>query len=305
MTKVINQVISDKYAMYNGDCVELIQAIPDESIDFTIYSPPFESLYTYSNSDRDMGNSDSTDQFWEHYKFLIKEHFRTMKPGRIVAIHCMNLPTSKFRDGYIGLRDFRGEIIREFTNAGFIYHAETVVWKCPVVAMQRTKALGLLYKQVKKDSTMTRMGLPDYVVFFRKPGVNQEPVSHTPEEYSVDEWQKVASPVWMDINQSDTLQYRSARDDKDEKHICPLQLEVIERCLKQYTNKNDVVLSTFAGIGSEGYVSIQNERRFIGFELKESYYKQQVKNIMSITQDIEPYENTVEDTKSNILDFFE
>jgi len=264
-----------------GDCVEHIQTLKDESIGYSIFSPPFASLYTYSNSERDMGNCKDTTEFYEHFLFLAKELFRVLEPGRNMSFHCMNLPTSKFRDGVIGINDFRGDLIRIFQDAGFIYHSEVTIWKDPVVAMQRTKALGLLHKQIKKDSVMSRQGLPDYLVTMRKPGVNAKPISHTPEEFPVGEWQKIASPVWMDINQSDTLQKRSAREEKDEKHICPLQLGVIERALYLWSNPEDLVLSPFMGIGSEGYSSLKLGRKFIGFELKESYYKQAVKNLES------------------------
>lgn len=274
---------TDQYEIHNADCVDLASEIKDNSIDYTIYSPPFESLYTYSNSDRDMGNSKNSNEFWEHYKFLISEHFRITKPGRLVSVHCMNLPTSKVRDGQIGLRDFRGEIIRHFIDVGFIYHSEVAIWKDPVIAMQRTKALGLLHKQIKKDSSMSRMGLPDYVVTFRKPGENNNPISHTRDSFPVSEWQKIASPIWMDIKQSNTLQYRNARDNNDERHIAPLQLDVIERCLKLWSNPGDLVFSPFTGIGSEGYMSVKMDRKFIGSELKKSYYDIAVKNLFDAT----------------------
>ena len=265
--------------MYLGDCVEQITKLKDESIGYSIFSPPFSSLYTYSNSERDMGNCKSDDEFYEHFKFLAKELFRVMKTGRNLSFHCMLLPMSKFKDGEIGLKDFRGDLIRIFQQAGFIYHSEVVIWKDPVVAMQRTKALGLLHKQIKKDSARCRQGIPDYLITMRKPGENKEPISHTAEEFPVDEWQKIASPVWIDIKQGNTLQKTSAREEKDEKHICPLQLGVISRALYLWSNPNDIVLSPFAGIGSEGYVSLKLGRKFIGIELKESYYNQAVKNL--------------------------
>lgn len=282
MDSVINQEITDKYSIYNGDSCELLQFLESESVDFQIFSPPFASLYTYSNSDRDLGNSKTYDEFWNHYKFLIKEQFRVLKAGRLVSIHCMNLPTSKQRDGFIGIKDFRGDIIRAYQDAGFIFHSEVCIWKDPVIAMQRTKALGLLHKQVKKDSAMSRQGIPDYLVTMRKPGINEEPITHTNDTFPVAVWQKYASPIWMDINPSDTLQYRSAREHDDERHICPLQLQVISRAIDLWSNKNDVVLSPFMGIGSEGYVSLQKGRRFIGCELKTSYYNQAVKNLENV-----------------------
>lgn len=272
-------VKTDDFELHLADCVDLVKELPDESIDYSIFSPPFASLYTYSNSDRDMGNSKNYDEFWVHFKFMVKELHRAIASGRNVSVHCMNLPTSKVRDGYIGLRDFRGDIIRCFQDAGFIYHSEVAIWKDPVVAMQRTKALGLLWKQIKKDSSMNRQGLPDYVVTFRKLGVNKNPISHTPEEFTVDKWQHYASPVWFDIKQSNTLNGRMAREEEDERHICPLQLDLIERCLDLWSKKGDRVFSPFTGIGSEGVISLAMGRKFIGSELKESYFKMACDNL--------------------------
>lgn len=277
--KVLNQTISDKFAMYHADCIEVAKSLPDQSIDYSVFSPPFSSLYTYSNSDRDMGNSTGDADFWIHFKFLIKELHRVLRNGRNISVHCMNLPTSKQNHGYIGIRDFRGDIIRAFQDVGFIYHSEVTVWKDPVVAMQRTKALGLLWKQIKKDSSMSRQGIPDYVVTFRKKGENTKPIAHTPDDFSVDEWQRLASPCWMDIKQSNTLNKKMARDDEDERHIAPLQLDLIHRCLRLWSTKDDVVFSPFGGIGSEGWVSLQLGRKFIGAELKESYYKVASENL--------------------------
>jgi len=309
MVNVIDQVMTENYAAYHADTVEMAAGLPDDSVHFSIFSPPFESLYTYSNSDRDMGNSKDSGEFWQQYLYLIREQFRVMKPGRIVAIHCMNLPTSKQNDGFIGIRDFRGEIIREYQNAGFIYHSEVVIWKDPVVAMQRTKALGLLHKTIKKDSAMSRMGIPDSMVMMRKPGANDEPVSGAFTYYvgtdpapgfkrhvwddgregwkveegshntSVDVWQRYASPVWDDINQTDTLNFREGRDSDDERHICPLQLDVIQRCLQLWSNPDDIVWSPFMGIGSEGYMSLKMGRKFIGAELKKSYFDLAIRNL--------------------------
>lgn len=275
---VLNQEVNDKFSLYNGDSVEVLKGIPDNSIHYSIFSPPFASLYTYSNSDRDMGNSKTDDEFYEHFTFLVKELYRVTMPGRLLSFHCMNLPTSKVRDGVIGIKDFRGLLIRIFTDAGWIYHSEVCIWKNPVTAMQRTKALGLLWKQLKKDSAMSRQGIPDFIVTMRKPGDNPERVTHTDESFPCNVWQKYASPVWMDINQSDTLQRKSAREDKDEKHICPLQLEVIKRCIELWSNPNDIVLDPFAGIGSTPYVALRMGRRGLGVELKGSYYEQAVKN---------------------------
>lgn len=275
---VKNQAIGKNYAIYNGDSCEVLKGIPTDSVQYSITSIPFASLYTYSNSERDLGNSRTYDEFWTHYEFLMREWVRVMMPGRLISIHCMNLPTSKERDGYIGLRDFRGDVIRGMLACGMIYHSEVVIWKDPVLAMQRTKALGLLHKQLKKDSCMSRQGVPDYLVTFRKPGDNPERVTHTNESFPVERWQRYASPIWDDINPSDTLQRESAREDKDEKHICPLQLEVIRRAIELWTNPGDAVLDPFDGIGSTGYIALDMGRRHIGIELKESYYNQAVAN---------------------------
>ena len=291
--KVINQVIKDKYSLYQGDCVEVLRGLPDNSIDFSIFSPPFASLYTYSNSDRDMGNCQQDNQFYEQFRYLVKELYRVIKPGRLLSFHCMNLPTSKCRDGVIGIKDFRGELIRTFIEEGWIYHSEVCIWKNPVVAMQRTKALGLLWKQLKKDSSMSRQGIPDYLVTMRKPGENKVRISHTEESFPCDKWQQYASPCWMDINPSDTLQKNSARDEKDEKHICPLQLTVIQRALELWTNPNDIVLDPFNGIGSTVYQALKMGRRGIGIELKEM--KTKLKQIKKKNKKIEFEEITIGD----------
>ena len=287
------------WTCYLGDCVDTVARLPDESIHFSIFSPPFASLFTYSNSDRDMGNSKGEDEFAIHFQFLVKELFRVLKPGRLVSFHCMNIPTTITHDGYIGLSDFRGDLIRQFEAEGFIYHSEVCIWKDPVTAMQRTKAIGLLHKQLVKDSCMSRQGVPDYLVTMRKPGVNPNPVEGELDHFegeagtfqstgrlSIDIWQRYASPVWMDINPSDTLQKDSARDEKDERHICPLQLQVIHRALQLWTNPGDLVLSPFVGIGSEGYESIKLGRRFIGVELKPEYWRQAVANLRSIEREV-------------------
>ena len=275
----IDQATGEGWSIVNGDCVEVVRDMPANSIDLSIYSPPFASLYTYSASDRDMGNCRTHDEFFEHYRFLLAHLLDATKPGRNMCVHCMDLPTSKSRDGYVGLSDFPGEIIRSAENAGWIWHSKVTIWKDPVTAMQRTKALGLLHKQLKKDSCMSRMGIPDYVLTFRKPGENPFPVAHTDETFPVSLWQKWASPIWDDIDPSDTLQFRSAREEEDEKHICPLQLEVIRRCVRLWSNPSDVVASPFAGIGSEGVVSIEEGRRYVGVELKRSYYEQAARNL--------------------------
>ena len=279
----IDQTITEKYSIYHGDCVEVLAGLPERSIDYSIFSPPFASLFTYSNSPRDMGNVRNDAEFFEHFAFLIAELKRVMKPGRNVSFHCMLLPTSKERDGYIGLRDFRGDLIRAFQAQGFIYASEVCIWKDPVTAMQRTKALGLLHKTVRNNAAMSRQGIPDYLVTMRAPGESpvEDRVTHG-ADYPVEKWQKVASPIWTDINPSDTLQYASAREHDDERHICPLQLEVIRRGIDLWTNPGDTVLTPFAGIGSEVFVAVEMGRKGVGVELKSSYYQQAVRNLQNI-----------------------
>lgn len=267
------------YTIHNADCIDLAREIESDTIDFTIYSPPFASLFTYSNSDRDMGNSKTHGDFYQHFGYLVDEMYRITKPGRLMAVHCMNLPTSKVNDGFIGIRDFRGELIRLFCEKGWIYHSEVCIWKDPVTAMQRTKALGLLHKTIKKDSSMSRQGLADYLVIMRKPGVNPLPIAHTADEFPVDKWQQYASPVWFDINQSRTLNFKSGKAEDDVKHICPLQLDVIERAMDLWSAPDDLVFSPFTGVGSEGYTAVKMGRRFIGSELKPSYYDVAIKNL--------------------------
>lgn len=310
-TEYVRQVTeTPEWTIHNADCVDLAKEIESDSVDFTIYSPPFASLYTYSNSDRDMGNSKTHGEFYQHFSYLTTEMLRITKPGRLMAVHCMNLPTSKVNDGFIGIRDFRGELIRMFNDAGWIHHSEVCIWKDPVTAMQRTKALGLLHKTIRKDSSMSRQGIPDYLVVMRKPGDNPDPVNHYRDEkeceevckaagldyetesekiFPVQKWQQYASPVWMDVNPTRTLNFRDGKDEDDVKHICPLQLDVIERAIDLWTNPNDLVFSPFTGIGSEAYTAVNMGRRFIGSELKPSYYGQALKNMehaSSKTQDL-------------------
>lgn len=273
----IDQVTAENYTAIHGDCVDALADLPDASVGYSIFSPPFASLYTYSNSPRDMGNCRTDAEFFGHLDFLIAELRRVMMPGRDVSFHCMDMPASKERDGYIGLKDFPGDLIRAFQKHGFIFHSKVTIWKDPVTAMQRTKALGLLHKSVRENAAMCRQGIPDYLVTMRTPGEQAVRVTH--DDYPVDEWQKVASPVWMDINPSDTLQFRSAREHDDERHICPLQLDVIRRGIRLWTNPGDIVLSPFMGIGSEGYVALELGRKFVGVELKKSYYDQAVLNL--------------------------
>lgn len=274
---------SENFTVYLGDCVKHSRKFPDNSIDYSVFSPPFADLFVYSNSDHDMGNCKDDEEFVQQLKYLIKELYRVIKPGRNVSFHCMNLPTTKMRQGFIGLRDFRGDLIRAFQEVGFVYHSEVAIWKDPVVAMQRTKALGLLHKTIRENASMSRMGLPDYVVTMRKPGDCEERVKHG-DDLPVDMWQKYASPVWDDIDQGRTLNRMPARDENDEKHMCPLQLDVIERCIHLWTNPGDLVFSPFTGIGSEGYVSVQMGRRFIGTELKPQYWELAVANIKEVEQ---------------------
>lgn len=294
MSKAVNAVLSghglagidndsdpvenEWYSIRRGDCVRLIGDLENESIGFSVFSPPFADLYTYSSHAEDMGNSSDFDEFTQHFAFLVRELYRVMMPGRNVAVHCMDLPIQKGKEGFIGLRDFSGMILRAFEDSGFIYHSRVTIWKDPVVEMQRTKALGLLHKQIKKDSTMSRVGIPDYVMIFRKDGDRVSPVKN--DNIPVDLWQKYASPVWMDIDYGNTLQgFRAARDERDEKHICPLQLDTIERLIHLYTNPGDVVFTPFMGIGSEVYQAVKMGRRSIGFELKESYYEIAKRNL--------------------------
>lgn len=298
---VHDQAHGEDWTLWNGDCVAVLDGIPDNSLHFSIFSPPFQSLYVFSDDPRDLSNTSDDAVFWRHFRFVISGLARAIMPGRLVSIHCMQLPTSKLRDRFIGLRDFRGEIIREFQSAGFIYHSETCIRKDPVSAMQRTKSIGLLHKQVVKDSALSRMAVADYIVTMRKPGINAEPIagpfesyygsgdlptddpghaaSHVAGSYSVQVWQRYAEPVWMDINQSDVLSRIAAREEADERHISPLQLTPIRRCVDLWSNPGDVVFSPFAGIGSAGHVALQMGRRFVGAELKPSYFRQAVANL--------------------------
>jgi len=279
MTEItcINETHGDKYAAYHGDCVDVVRQLPDNSVGFSVYSPPFGNLFCYSDSECDMGNSADNSEFFQHYQFLLGEMARVLKPGRLSAVHCSEIPHTKWKDGFIGIYDLPGDIIRAHQAAGFVLHSRVTVWKDPVVEMTRTKALGLLHKQLKKDSTRSRVGMPDYLLIFRAPGENTEPVEHSAADFPVEQWQKWASPVWMDIRQTDTLNVRAAKDNADEKHICPLQLDLIERALVMWSNPGDIVLSPFMGIGSEGVVSLRTKRRFLGVELKESYFRQATK----------------------------
>jgi DNA methylase len=301
--KIIGQTIRDRYAMYHGDVVNVVKGIPTNSLHFACSSWPFVSLYSYTDAIEDFSNIRTRDEFFKGIDFMLSELARIMMPGRLVATHCMNLPLTIEHDGVIGIYDFRGDIIRAYEKHGFVYHSEVVIYKDPLIAATRTHALGLAHKQIVKDSAMCRMGIPDYLVVMRKRGVNPEPIAHGPSgfdrwigpkereprversknpalnKYSHLVWQNYAAPVWFDINPSDTLQRTSARDEDDSKHVCPLQLTVIRRAIELWSNRGDVVFDPFTGIGSTGYVALQEGRRFVGSELKDTYYRQSVKNL--------------------------
>lgn len=311
MIKAMEQVLTHDYAIYHGDSCELIRAVPDNSVHFGIHSPPFGGLYKFTNSPRDISNNEGG-TFWEHYSFLIREMLRITMPGRLHSVHVMQLPATKGREGFIGMRDFRGDTIRAYQDAGWLFHSEVCIWKDPVVAQQRTKSIRLLHKQLCKDSSISGQGLADYIVTFRKPGVNEVAIAGEMDRYvgdavdvsreaydvqaaatiaegrtpwpfkqwvSIMTWQRYASPVWTDIRQTRTLQYRGARDEKDEQHISPLQLDVIERCIDLWSNKGETVFTPFMGIGSEVYCAVEAGRKGMGFELKASYWRQAVINM--------------------------
>ena len=305
LASVIDQSITEDYALYHGDCIEVCRGIPDNSLHFSISSWPFCSLYSYTDALQDMSNVRTRQEFFAGIQFMLAELARIMMPGRLVATHCMNLPMTIEHDGVIGIYDFRGDIIRAYEQHGFVFHSEVVIWKDPLIAATRTHALGLAHKQIVQDSAMCRTGIPDYLVVMRKRGINPEPVPHKPagfdrwigtkerepkqqkksdpgkNKYSHEVWQRYASPVWFDIDPSDTLQRESAREDDDSRHICPLQLTVIRRAIELWSNPGDTVLSPFAGIGSEGFVALEEGRKFVGAELKETYYRQAVRNLES------------------------
>jgi DNA modification methylase len=311
MIDALDFVEGPSWAIYNGDCIEVMRQLPADSVGYSVFSPPFASLYTYSNSDRDLGNCKTDAEFFEHFDFVLYELHRLLKPGRLVSMHCMDMPRSKARNGVIGAWDFPGDLIRAAEKQGFIFHSRVCIWKDPVTAMQRTKALGLLHKQVKKDSAMSRQGFADYVVTLRKGGANPDPIAGPFTAYHGDDvagvergvaetlaspgsrmseedarsvavWQRYASPVWADIDPGDTLQYRGARDGADERHIAPLQLGVIRRCIDLWSKPGDIVLSPFAGISSEVFVAAEMGRSGLGVELKPSYFAQAVRNLQSL-----------------------
>jgi DNA modification methylase len=286
LNTIFNQTDGANWTAIHGDCVHALGDLPSNSVGLSLYSVPFGNLFVYSDSAADLGNVSNDAEFFEQYAHVIREKYRVLKPGRLTAVHCTDLPTRKGTDGVIGIKPFSDDIVAAHINAGFIFHCRVTIWRDPVVEMQRTKALGLLYKQIKKDSAMSRTGLPDYLLVFRKPGDNPDPIEQDPYEFPVDQWQKVASPVWMDIRQGDVLNVKLARENCDERHLCPLQLDLIERAIKLWSKPGDVVLSPFMGIGSEGYVALQCGRKFIGTELKESYWRQAVANLTDIEREI-------------------
>jgi DNA modification methylase len=291
---ILNQAQGENWTLANGDCIEVLNSLPENSIHLSIFSPPYASLYTYSNSDRDLGNSTNDAQFYEHFAHVVAGLHRVTKPGRIVCVDVMNIPAMKERDGYIGLKDFRGDVIRAFQKAGFIFHSEHCAWKDPLIEATRTKALGLMHKQLCKDSARSRAGIPQYLLAFRKDGENPEPVAHIDGltefcgenppihgNLSHERWRRYASPVWMDINFSNTLNANAARDNEDERHVCPMALDLIERAIQLWSNPGDVVFDPFSGVGSTGYQAIKMGRKFVGSELKQSYFAQACKNIAS------------------------
>lgn len=279
MVKCLGEASGENYHLYHGDCVDVTRQLPSGAIGFSVYSPPFSNLFVYSDSEADMGNSADDGEFFQHYGYLIRELFRLTMPGRLSAVHCSDLPMTKWKDGLIAIKDLSGSIIRAHEAAGWSLHSRITIWKSPVVEMTRTKALGLLHKQLKKDSGRSRAGMPDYLLVFRKPGDNQKPITHTDDDFPVSQWQEWASPVWMTVDQTNVLNAAVARQEQDEKHLCPLQLDVIHRALVMWSAEGDTVMSPFMGIGSEGVEALKSGRKFIGIELKEAYFRQAIAHI--------------------------
>lgn len=280
--RCLNEAHGKTFAAYHADCVDLVRQLPDASIGFSVYSPPFAGLYIYNDSIADMGNCADDAEFLAHYRFLVGELYRVMKPGRLVAVHCKDLVYYRTQRGTAGLRDFPGDLIRAHTEAGFDFHSRITIWRCPVREMTKTKSHGLLYKQLRADSTFSRQGLPEYFVVFRKwaaEGEDINPVTHTPESFPLPQWQEWASPVWMDTRETDVL--NADRDPADEKHICPMPLDITTRAVCMWSNPGDTVLSPFMGIGSEGVVALRQRRRFIGVELKETYWRQAARHLQT------------------------
>ena len=281
--RCINGAEGEGWQAIHGDCVDVMSQLPSDSVGLSVYSPPFGSLFVYSESAADMGNS-TDEEFAEHYAYMVREKFRVTKPGRLTAVHCSDLPMTKWKDGAVGIKDFSGDIIRIHQDAGWIMHSRRTIWKCPVVEMTRTKHVGLLYKQIQSDSSKSRGGMPDYLITFIKPGDNAEPITHTPDDFPLDQWQEWASPVWMTVNQTNVLNVKVAKEVGDERHLCPLQLDVIDRALILWSNPGDVVMSPFMGIGSEGYAALKLGRKFFGVELKDKYWQQACKNIDAVSR---------------------
>lgn len=308
--QVINQISGENWHLFQGDCCEVLKGLPDNSIDYCIHSPPFSSLYIYSDSERDMGNCESDHEFFQHYSYCIAELYRLIVPGRLVSVHCKDLPRYANVYGTTGLIDFPGACIQEFESAGFVYHSRCTIWKCPVTERERTNNNGLLHKTVKRDTSQVRQGMADYLITFRKPPSDGSLMSDKPvkrergfaryigtdkdlsnanhpskfarkggkriqsdDDASVQIWRRYAEPVWWDVDQTDVLNFKLARSENDERHICPLQLGLIERAVDLWTSEGDVVLSPFAGVGSEGVGAIRQGRKFIGVELKQSYFE--------------------------------
>jgi len=285
-----------------GDSCERLAEIPDDSIGLSVSSPPFASLFTYSPSSRDLGNSSTRGEFLEHYGFIVRENLRVTMPGRVACVHVQQLTTTKTTHGFMGLTDFRGEVIRCYTENGWNFNGEVTVWKDPQAQSIRTRAHALAFQTKNRDSAMTRPALADYLLLFRKPGDNDIPIKN---DVTNDEWIEWASPIWSDhheggwltangnicpvwwgIRETNTLNVRVARDADDERHICPLQLDFIERCVRLWSNPGETVLSPFAGIGSEGYVSVRLGRQFIGCELKPSYWQTACANLTALEREM-------------------
>ena len=296
---IINQVLKKNYAIYNGDCIEVMKSMPDGKVDLALFSPPFADLYCYSDSPMDLGNCKNYDEFFVHFGFVVEQLARVIKSGRNCCVHCMDIPAMKERDGFIGIKDFSGDIIRLFQKHGFIFHSRHTIWKDPLIEATRTKAIGLMHKQLQKDSIRSRAGLPDYLLTFRNAGENQIPVVHPDGltsycgsndpskgfsgiKKSHNIWRAYASPVWMDVRQTKTLNARAAREADDEKHLCPLQMDTIERAIVLWSNPGDVVFTPFMGVGSEVYGAVLNGRKGVGAELKTAYFNQAVRNLSEL-----------------------
>lgn len=281
--RCLNESHGDRFAAYHGDCVDVVSQMPSNSVGFSVYSPPFSGLYIYNDSVADMGNTADDAEFFRQYSYFAKELYRVMIPGRLVAVHCKDLVYYRTQRGTAGLRDFPGDLIRCHIDAGFDFHSRITIWRCPVREMTKTKAHGLLYKQLRSDSSFSRQGLPEYFVVMRKwaaEGEEVAPVTHTKDSFPLDQWQEWASPVWMHTRETDVLNGR--RGPKDEKHICPMPLDLTTRAINLWSNPNDIVLSPFMGIGSEGYCALKAKRRFIGTELKAEYFNQACRTLHDV-----------------------